>query len=445
MRSVFISLIIASMILSANPAAAAYWGLAGCSGDDTAAIFHYDWQTSQFEVGPSIALGPFGENPSDAVHRPYPGDEVWITGADGNGVVVIDPTGAVIHEIPTGAYPVSVAFSHLDGIALVSCRDSDRLDIVDLATYTVVDSLAIPGGRPGNIVYDPRGKRFFVAEWNGDMLFRIAPDGSSITGQASVGTNLWQLAIDPNFRQRPLYVTDLGTDQVRFIDPESLTQIDAVVVGDDPRGIDVDGELVVVCCESSNDVFLIDGFNNGAVTRLELPVDADPRDVSIATGFVSTKGQKVLLGGAAYVGGGLTSAGSPVYVIEMWSFELVDAIVLPGIDAKVVTVESQWPIPSSVEDLPGASVLKPTATPNPFNPSTTISFTLNEQAEVALGVFDLAGRLVRRMDVGTKGAGSQSIAWDGTDGNGRRCSAGTYLLLLEAGDLQAGTKVVLLP
>ena len=445
MRSIFISILVLGMVLSATPATASYWGLAGCSGDDTAAIFQEDYHANLFEVGPPIALGPLGENPSDAVHRPRPGDEVWITGADGNGVVVIDPTGAVVHEIPTGAYPVSVAFSPLHGIALVSCRDSDRLDIVDLATYTVVDSLSIPGGHPGNIVYDHRGSQFFVVEWNGDMLYKIAPDGSSILGQASVGTNLWQLAIDPNERDRPLYLTDRGTDQVRLIDPESLTQIDAIVVGDDPMGIDVDFGLVLVCCEGSNDVFLIDGFNNGAVTRLELPADADPRDVSVTTGVLAVKGQNDLRFGAAYVCGGLTSAGSPVYVFDMWSFALVDTIYLPGIDASVVAVEAQWPIPSAVEDLPGASVLKVTATPNPFNPSTTVSFTLNEQAEVALGIFDLAGRLVRRIDRGTMDVGSRSIAWDGSDGNGRRCSAGTYLLLLEAGKLQAGTKVLLLP
>ena len=82
MRSVLVSIFVVSMVLSANPAAASYWGLAGCSGDNTAAIFQYRWQTNQFAIGPSIALGPFGENPSDAVHRPYPGNEVWITGAD---------------------------------------------------------------------------------------------------------------------------------------------------------------------------------------------------------------------------------------------------------------------------------------------------------------------------------------------------------------------------
>ena len=110
-----------------------------------------------------IDILPEANYPYDATMRP--GHlEVWVPGASGDGVVVLNSSASIIHEIPTGEYPVSVAFNTRESIALVSCRDSDRLDIINTDTYTVTGSLPIPGAGlgPGNIIFDPRGDRFFL-------------------------------------------------------------------------------------------------------------------------------------------------------------------------------------------------------------------------------------------------------------------------------------------
>ena len=65
--------------------------------------------------------------------------------------------------------------------------------------------------------------------------------------------------------------------------------------------------------------------------------------------------------------------------------------------------------------------------PNPFNPQTTISFQTPQSGEVALSVYDPAGRLVRTLVAGRLGAGSHSARWDGTDAGGRAVSSGVYL------------------
>lgn len=70
------------------------------------------------------------------------------------------------------------------------------------------------------------------------------------------------------------------------------------------------------------------------------------------------------------------------------------------------------------------------AWPNPFNPRTNISFTLDESQSVELAVYDVSGRLVRLLDAGVRNAGPHTILWDGRDHAGFNVSSGVYLVRL---------------
>jgi hypothetical protein len=70
--------------------------------------------------------------------------------------------------------------------------------------------------------------------------------------------------------------------------------------------------------------------------------------------------------------------------------------------------------------------------PNPFNPLTKIRFELATTGPVRLTVYDLSGRLVKRIVNGSLTAGVHALPWDGTDGRGRGVAAGVYLARLEA-------------
>jgi len=69
--------------------------------------------------------------------------------------------------------------------------------------------------------------------------------------------------------------------------------------------------------------------------------------------------------------------------------------------------------------------------PNPFQRTTTIRFVLPEAGDVRLEVYDLSGRLVRRLLGQPQPAGNRTVAWDGVDDAGRRVSAGVYVLRFE--------------
>ena len=72
------------------------------------------------------------------------------------------------------------------------------------------------------------------------------------------------------------------------------------------------------------------------------------------------------------------------------------------------------------------------AAPNPFNPATTLHFSLPAAGHVELRVFDVQGRLVRTLVDGQRAAGSNEVQWDGRDHDGRQLASGTYYARLVA-------------
>ncbi len=77
--------------------------------------------------------------------------------------------------------------------------------------------------------------------------------------------------------------------------------------------------------------------------------------------------------------------------------------------------------------------------PNPFNPSTTVSFELRAASFVSLRVYDTAGRLVTTLVNGWREAGLHQVTFAGSD-----LTTGVYLYRLTAGEYQASGKLVLL-
>ena len=72
--------------------------------------------------------------------------------------------------------------------------------------------------------------------------------------------------------------------------------------------------------------------------------------------------------------------------------------------------------------------------PNPFNPRTTIKFDLKTTGHVDLAVFDIAGRLVKRLVSETKSAGHHEAVWEGRDSRGRQAAAGVYFFRMKTVD-----------
>lgn len=80
--------------------------------------------------------------------------------------------------------------------------------------------------------------------------------------------------------------------------------------------------------------------------------------------------------------------------------------------------------------------------PNPFIGRARIAFSLVEAARVELRVYDLSGRLVRRLQGARLEAGEQAFDWDGRTDAGDAAPAGIYFVRLDAGARRVVGKIV---
>ena len=69
--------------------------------------------------------------------------------------------------------------------------------------------------------------------------------------------------------------------------------------------------------------------------------------------------------------------------------------------------------------------------PNPFNQSTTISYTLTTDEQVEINIYNIQGQLVKRFDCGKKSSGKHIVYWDGKDDQNNNVSTGTYFCYLK--------------
>lgn len=78
----------------------------------------------------------------------------------------------------------------------------------------------------------------------------------------------------------------------------------------------------------------------------------------------------------------------------------------------------------------------PAAFPNPFTSGTSIHFHLSDPTDVSVDVYDVLGRLVRRLDAGRMDAGRHQLAWDGLGENGKKVAPGIYFGTISRGNLK---------
>jgi hypothetical protein len=83
--------------------------------------------------------------------------------------------------------------------------------------------------------------------------------------------------------------------------------------------------------------------------------------------------------------------------------------------------------------------------PNPFNPRTTIHFSLATAGPVRLRVYDVRGRSVATLADGAYAAGAHDVVWNGRTREGVAAAAGVYWYRLEASGTQAARRMILLP
>ena len=82
--------------------------------------------------------------------------------------------------------------------------------------------------------------------------------------------------------------------------------------------------------------------------------------------------------------------------------------------------------------------------PNPFNPTTTISFEMVQGGAVTIDIYNVKGQKVRSLVDGVYSAGSHSVVWNGQSDNGQNVGSGVYFYQMTSGDYTAVKRMVLM-
>ncbi len=155
------------------------------------------------------------------------------------------------------------------------------------------------------------------------------------------------------------------------------------------------------------------------------------------------------IGGEAYLHDGVcaTAVELPIYRAFYFSFDysqLNDQSQSAALFADLMDWFDVQATPAVDPSVPALASRLHGAWPNPFNPSTTVRFSLASAGIAELQVYNLKGQKVRTLASGLFPAGEQSIVWDGSSDSGSALGSGIYLLRLKAGSLIQTKKLTLI-
>ena len=113
-------------------------------------------------------------------------------------------------------------------------------------------------------------------------------------------------------------------------------------------------------------------------------------------------------------------------------------------DTDELNLEYPYFVPAGLDGTDTATTLLGVeCQPNPFHLATTLRFRLSEAGPVDLSVFDTSGRRVSQLVNGRLEARDHEVTWNGSDGLGRKVSAGLYLVRLRTTQSEVTERVVL--
>jgi hypothetical protein len=99
--------------------------------------------------------------------------------------------------------------------------------------------------------------------------------------------------------------------------------------------------------------------------------------------------------------------------------------------------------PATSDEQPATSYELFANYPNPFNPTTTITYQIPQAGRVSLKIYNMLGQIVRALVDAEVAAGLHATVWDGKNNRGESVASGVYIYRLEAGEIVKTKKMLL--
>ena len=272
--------------------------------------------------------------------------------------------------------PVGIAVDDNGDLFVCNCSQNN---IAKVTSSGQVSIFATSGlfNCPNGITFDDEGN-LFVSNFGGGFVTKILPDASVQFWANVPGGNNGHLS----YFQGDLYVAGRGANRIYKIDPDRVV---SVFAGNGTRAV-VDGPLLEAGFSLPNDV-IIDPTGRYMYVN-------DVLDAANSRDTAPMVLRRIDLGDPAGVGD-MQEAADKSYAVSI--------------------------------------------SPNPFQQSTTVTFRLPQEANVAVEVYDTNGRRIRELWRGRSRPGRHQVRWDGNDETGHSVPSGVYLYRIEAdGKVESG-------
>lgn len=220
---------------------------------------------------------------------------IFVSLERGNQVVVLNPDLTVKTKIDTSRRPRDMHFNKDHSLLYVACGDDDVIDVIDIATLQVVDSIPT-GPSPEMFTFSPDESRIYVSNEEDSVMEMIDVASKTVVERVPTGAEPEGVinSVDGKF----IFVTSEVADMVHVIDREKAAVVKNIIVGTRPRRFVVtpDGAELWVSDELSSEVHVIDIANLTIKDDLTfVPPGFRPQDVTPVGMTITKDGSKVLI------------------------------------------------------------------------------------------------------------------------------------------------------
>jgi DNA-binding beta-propeller fold protein YncE len=186
------------------------------------------------------------------------------------GAVEVFPPGATTGtSIPVGANPVMLVIDAAGNFAYVA-NNPDVLNIVDLRTNALVQSVQVPGAL--TVALAPRGDRLFVAGYAA-WVYTVSLSTRTVTDSVAFPNGAWGIAFRTVGTDSSMYVTSREDGTITEINMRTNTASRVFTIGGRPHGLAITRDNLTLFAADVEEGFVkvVDIATGGVVTSIPLP------------------------------------------------------------------------------------------------------------------------------------------------------------------------------